>query len=263
MHALIGEGRTAEVFDIGDGLALKLFRAGFEDVADHEAGIARTITGLALPAPRLHRAMEEAGRKGLVYDRIDGESMLRRLFDNPMAIRRYAHMMAALQHAVHQRDAADRLPPLKDRLRRDIGSAPGLDAERRAAVLARLDALPDGTRVCHYDLHPDNILLRGETPILIDWPNAVAGDPAADVCRTSLIAGSTILPPDTPHHLRGPIARFRESMQRQYLQEYLRLSGIAQAQVERWYAPVAAARMREAIDGEQPYLLACIDRSLA
>ena len=46
----------------------------------------------------------------------------------------------------------------------------------------------DGARLVHFDLHPDNVLLGPDGPVLIDWTNAHAGDPDADVALTWLIA---------------------------------------------------------------------------
>jgi tRNA A-37 threonylcarbamoyl transferase component Bud32 len=64
---------------------------------------------------------------------------------------------------------------------------------RAAAVIAdlheRVHAIPfDGARLVHFDLHPDNVLLGPDGPVLIDWTNARGGDPDADVALTWLIA---------------------------------------------------------------------------
>lgn len=45
----------------------------------------------------------------------------------------------------------------------------------------------DGGRLVHFDLHPDNVLLGPRGPVLIDWTNAHAGRPEADVALTWLI----------------------------------------------------------------------------
>jgi aminoglycoside phosphotransferase (APT) family kinase protein len=53
----------------------------------------------------------------------------------------------------------------------------------------RVHAIPfDGARLVHFDLHPDNVLLGPDGPVLIDWTNARGGDPDADVALTWLIA---------------------------------------------------------------------------
>ncbi|MGW1549107.1 aminoglycoside phosphotransferase family protein [Streptomyces sp. NPDC002346] len=49
-------------------------------------------------------------------------------------------------------------------------------------------------RVLHLDLHPDNVILTGRGPVVIDWSNAGAGDPAADVAMTMVTVGSADVP---------------------------------------------------------------------
>jgi aminoglycoside phosphotransferase (APT) family kinase protein len=52
----------------------------------------------------------------------------------------------------------------------------------------RLHAIPfEGGRLVHFDLHPDNVLIGPDGPVLIDWTNAHGGDPAGDVAMTWLI----------------------------------------------------------------------------
>ena len=55
----------------------------------------------------------------------------------------------------------------------------------RAALAAdRADGLP--RRLLHMDLRPENILVRAERPVaILDWSNALAGDPALDLARTA------------------------------------------------------------------------------
>jgi aminoglycoside phosphotransferase (APT) family kinase protein len=77
---------------------------------------------------------------------------------------------------------------LLERIRRRPWELPGA-ARLIADLHERLHAVPyDGGRLVHFDLHPDNVLLAPRGPVLIDWTNAHAGDPDADVALTWLIA---------------------------------------------------------------------------
>lgn len=52
----------------------------------------------------------------------------------------------------------------------------------------RLHAIPyDGASLVHFDLHPENVMLGPDGPVVIDWTNARGGDPDADVALTWLI----------------------------------------------------------------------------
>jgi aminoglycoside phosphotransferase (APT) family kinase protein len=68
-----------------------------------------------------------------------------------------------------------------------------LDVERDAAELARLHrelhAIPfEGASLLHRDLHPGNVIRSPAGPVVIDWTNAAAGDPAFDVALVWVIA---------------------------------------------------------------------------
>src|SRR5918996_728749 len=53
----------------------------------------------------------------------------------------------------------------------------------------RVHGVPfDGARLLHFDLHPENVLMAPDGPVLIDWTNARGGDPDSDLAMTWLIA---------------------------------------------------------------------------
>lgn len=71
-----------------------------------------------------------------------------------------------------------------------------LDLERHPAELAGLhrrlhEILFEGAVLLHRDLHPENVILSPDGPVVIDWTNAAAGEPALDVALVWVIATST------------------------------------------------------------------------
>jgi aminoglycoside phosphotransferase (APT) family kinase protein len=59
---------------------------------------------------------------------------------------------------------------------------------RLAELHERLHAIPlDAGSLVHFDLHPDNVLMSPSGPVVIDWTNAHAGSPDADVAMTWII----------------------------------------------------------------------------
>jgi aminoglycoside phosphotransferase (APT) family kinase protein len=77
---------------------------------------------------------------------------------------------------------------LLDRIRRRPWTLPTA-ARVIAGLHERVHAVPyDEGRLVHFDLHPDNVLLGPDGPVLIDWTNARGGNPDADVALTWLIA---------------------------------------------------------------------------
>lgn len=92
---------------------------------------------------------------------------------------------------VHQQLQASSLPGLPDLVARlddeltRSGLPAGLSDELREqlAVLTRGEA----SRLCHFDLHPDNIIVADQRWVVIDWLTAANGPAIADQARTLLL----------------------------------------------------------------------------
>jgi len=172
---------------VGEDRALKLFREGLPaEVVDREADVTRRVHDAALPAPAVHGVVEVNGRLGITFDRVRGPSMFHILIARPWAVRRQAAVLADLHARLHNASVPG-LPSQRARLERRIRSAGEHDPALRDAVLAEVARLPNGNAVCHGDFHPDNVLISDTGPIIIDWLDASAGRPEADVARSLLL----------------------------------------------------------------------------
>lgn len=52
-------------------------------------------------------------------------------------------------------------------------------------------ATGDGVRLLHLDLHPANVILASDGPVVIDWTNARRGMPSFDVAITWVIGATS------------------------------------------------------------------------
>jgi aminoglycoside phosphotransferase (APT) family kinase protein len=236
---LIASGNVADVFARG-ARVLKLYkRPGAKAAAFREAALHAAVEaqGLAVPA----WGVEQVGdRWGVVFDRISGPSFAERMRAAPGLQPDYMEQIVRLQLRLHAAPAVA-FPGLKLRLADRIAIASSLDAARRAALTEALDKLPDGGRLCHGDFHPLNILGDAERPMVIDWPDATRGDPAADCCRSYLI-----------------LKIHAVDLAKPYLDLYCRLAGLRRDAVLRWLTCVAAARLAEEVPDETHRLLALV-----
>ncbi len=256
---LVGEGRTAEVFEWGDGSprsaaegegqVLKLFRDWYpaEDVR-FEAQVARTVHATGLAVPAVGDVIEVEGRWGIVYERVDGVSMLQRLISKPWAVARFARLLAKLQAAMHSRTAPE-LPSQRRRLERRIQAAKPLPPDLKDAALRALARLPDADVICHGDFHPDNVLMTARGSVIIDWIDATRGHPLADVARTSLIMRLGGLPPGAAR--RWLIQALRALFHTAYLRRYFQLRPGSRQLLAAWQVPVAAGHLEEGIVEEE------------
>ena len=260
----IGIGRTAEVFAWGDGRVIKVLRPGFPEAAgEREVAIAAFLNEAGLAAPRFFGTERVDGRLGLVYERLEGPSMLDRLTARPWLVDRIAARFAVLQAEIHGTQGAG-LPNLVVAIRGEIDMAtPELGPTRRHAALARLDRLTPGSVVCHGDMHPGNVILADRGPVVIDWPTARSGPAEADLARTLYLLTNAAVPVELPRLQRALIDAVRRRFAGTYLRLYRRARRVDDEQLALWRLPVLAARLAEDIDAERDDLLALFDIELA
>ncbi len=267
---MVGVGRTAEVLAWDEGHVIKLYRAGFRrGDAAFEAQATARIHQARVAAPAVLLAdtpdglFEEDGRFGVVFERVQGPSMLHELVAHPLRVRTYGREFARLHAEMHAARILG-LPSQRDGILHaaDRGAAAAGRCELALQVRERVSELPDGDAVCHGDFHPDNVLLSGRGPILIDWGSACRGSAAADVARTVLLVTCGGYPVGSPLRARILIGLLRRLFLRVYLGEYVRRSGATCREIEAWLGVMAVARLAEGIAGEDAALLAAAARHL-
>ena len=184
---VIARGRTAEVLAWQDQQVLKLFYAGVSaNSIEREARAARLVSAANFPTPKLLGDLKLDGRHGLVYQRIAGNSLMKLLGTRPWLCVRYARQFAELHTAIHcQRGSG--LPPVKAGIEYTIRHLEGLPPGLLETALDRLARLPDGETLCHFDYHPDQVMVTEKGQVVLDWMTAYAGQPAADVARTTVL----------------------------------------------------------------------------
>ncbi|MEP6660434.1 MAG: phosphotransferase [Acidimicrobiales bacterium] len=251
---VIGTGRTAFVVNHGPGTVLKCFREGF--TADDEW--MRTSQVAAAGSVAMARPVAKVD-EGIVFERIDGASMLDALSRRPWELGRHARALAALEAEVHAVNVPG-LPSTRGQLASAIGRA-GLDEITTRRALGALDTMPDGDRLAHGDLHPGNVLFAERGPVLIDWADATRGDPLADAARTWLLLTVAAIPDGAP--LRWLVVRARARFAAAWHMAYTAAHPHDPLLLERWFTIVAAARLAEAIEAERRELLDIVDKGLA
>lgn len=257
----VARGRTAEIFVLDEKRVLKLFQlVSAHAAAQHEFAIAQAVHACGVPAPRAHELIVVEGRAGIVYDRVNADSMLKRLSSRPWQARKLAHLLADLHVGIHKQSAQG-LPLQRERAVRHIGHLDVLTADEKANVLAKLNLLPVGTSLCHGDFHPDNVLLAADGPCIIDWANATSGNLNADVQWTSLVLRLGEVPATTPSFMRMLISWMRRTFHDSYFNRYISASMAWKLDIDAWAVPCAALRLADDIPEERDYLLSLVRTS--
>ena len=260
----VAEGREAEMFAWEDGSILRLMREpGAEGRNQGQAAAMEAARSRGVRVPAVLGAATVMGRPGLIMERIDGPDLLTLVGSRPWTVFRVGRICGEVHAQLHEVQAPRVIPSLKEALKRRIETTGQLPQHLAEFALEALDGLPDGDALCHGDFHPGNILLAGEEPVLIDWTNAMRGDPAADVARTRMMLRLGEPPPGTSFALRTLARVGRSLLVTLYLRSYRRARPLDMDAVKRWEVPVAAARLSEGIEEEVPRLLAFLERAAA
>ncbi|MEO8903380.1 MAG: phosphotransferase [Polyangiaceae bacterium] len=205
--------------------------------------------------------VEVRERTGIVFEYVDGPSLMMTLSAKPWHLRRGARELAELHASIHGCSAPN-LPTQAESLRPLIESAKGLSPRQRDAALSAVERLPEGDTLCHGDLHPGNVIEGGYGLVAIDWATAARGDPLVDMSITGMIMGLGELPPGTPWLLRSVLPFARSLARKAYLGRY-RVATNARAELCAWQLPLAAARLGRGLGGERTALLRLIEAEVA
>lgn len=168
---ILARGREAVILDAGPGVVLRTYLDGRDTTA--EVLLHRHVADLGFPVPRL--VSQEPG--GMVIERVDGPTLIEALVQGEVSTAEVGAMLADLHRRLHALPA----PP-------DLGGA-SLRAE--AAGSLRADRTAD--RVLHQDLHPANVLLGADGPVVIDWASGAVGHPDTDLGHTALVLAAVVV----------------------------------------------------------------------
>jgi aminoglycoside phosphotransferase (APT) family kinase protein len=245
-QAVVGNGRTAQVIALDKERIVKRYRSSFPAHAVRaEFAASDWVYRQGLSVPRVFELLEEEAGLAIVFQRIQGPTLMKRILV-PGFQKRGARLLASLQAEMNRIPVDESAPfrSMKNALTASIREAPLLTETDKERIIRYTEALPEETRLCHGDFHPDNVLL-GAQPCIIDWATAVSGSPAGDAARTVLMLQYGSLPDGTPQWINTVIGLVRKRLTRTYLEHYLKLSGISRRELEQWMLPVAAARLIE------------------
>jgi aminoglycoside phosphotransferase (APT) family kinase protein len=161
---LIASGRAADVYDLGDGTVLRRYRDDGHDV-DEEARVMRYVAAHGVRVPEVVAAHD----RDLVMERIAGRTLLEELAERPTRLLGAGRLVAELQARLADIEAPEWMMP------------PGWESSGRAAT---------DQRVLHLDLHPMNVMVSDDGPVLIDWTNAAGGPPGFDAAMTCVLVAT-------------------------------------------------------------------------
>lgn len=150
---LIASGRSADIYDVGAGRVLRRLRSG--TIGEHEVTAMRAAREGGVPVP----AVFGVDGADLVMERVVGRSMIDEIGRRPWAAHRFGRELGRLHLML-----------------RAVPAPPALRG--------------DGSVLVHNDLHPGNVVVTAEGPVVIDWESASAGPPDRDAAQMWALAAA-------------------------------------------------------------------------
>jgi aminoglycoside phosphotransferase (APT) family kinase protein len=177
---LLARGRDGDIFEYAPGLVLRKARDG-RSIA-HEARTMRYVADHGYPVPRIEEVRADGAE--IVMERVEGPMMVAAMVRPPWKLAAHLRVLADLHDRLHEIEGPDWLPAM-----------PG-----------------GGDRLLHLDLHPLNVIMSPNGPVVVDWPNARRGDPMADVALTYALLSCGRIPLPRPiaaalNAVRRPVMR--------------------------------------------------------
>lgn len=197
---LIGVGRSADVYDVGGGRVLRRYRDPLAS-AEREAEVMSWVHDAGYPVPKVH----DWSGPDLVMDRLEGPTLLSSIGARPWTLWSAGTLLADLHDRLHRIDAS---------------------SLAASGVVGR--SAGQGSSVVHLDLHPDNVVLSPDGPVVIDWANVAIGDGDYDVAYVWMVL--TIARRAGPARQRATDAVGRRVLVASFLRRYDR-SSVARALV--------------------------------
>jgi hypothetical protein len=258
----IAVGRTAEIYSYGDGKVVKLFFPTTPQAwIEKEIGIGQYIQATDLPVPRVYERVRINDRDGVIYERIEGPSLLNELAIKPWNVVKYARLLAKLHARVHEVESPVGLEAQRDWATGGIFEKDKLTEDKKTRIRQLLNSLPDGDRLCHGDFHPGNIIFTHRGLVIIDWMTVSKGVASGDIARTSIILEAASAPEGTP--MRWLLEWVRKLFLKVYLNTYFKLRPAVKETFTAWQVVMAANFLSDvSVQGEEAGLISIIERGL-
>ena len=251
------KGRSAEIFNNGDGKITKLFFADYSrDYAEKEYRNTKVAADLGCTDMKVYDMVEQDGRYGFVMDYVDGVSQNDLSTKKPSYFLRGGKDLARCHvriQAKHTKDLDDIRAVCSNLLADPVMDF--LTTEEKVAARQYILSLPEEDTVLHLDLHTGNVLVdQSGNCYIIDWVTAARGNRAVEEALMEfLFSEAELFPEASPMQLKV-FRAVRGFVGKQFFKEYQKLTPISAEEIERYRLLALIFRRSWNIEVERPYL---------
>lgn len=252
----LASGKTADIHQVDEERVAKVFRPDVDrSIVLMEQRKTAAVHGVGLSVPKVGDIVEEKGRIALLFQRVHGPTMQQAALSDPASAHHLASLLADLHWKMHAVEAPEALPFQFEVVKHRIERTSKLSRDLKKSLIERASRLVKAKQLCHGDFHPGNIVQSKEGLVIIDWNDAVAGEPIADVARTSLLLlGHVETEVESPEEA-GFIRLFHQTYLHRYMTRCSRWD-----EYRMWLPIVAAVRLTEKVPHQVDWLKSIAER---
>lgn len=217
-------GRRSKIYLWGrnDDQVIKIYDKGFpvnEILREYSNNcVLINIKGINIPLVRTY--IREGNRAGIVFDRIEGTSVMDLMQKKPWKTVSLIRQLCDLQLRLN-RNVTSGLLGQEDQFMPDIQTSERLSTKEKQVVSQTMKQLHFRDAVCHGDFHHGNVIVTKNVWYVIDWMDAFSGNPLLDAALTAVNAVISSSPEHIPHFYRSIYHSLRNlPLDRLYLRWY-------------------------------------------
>jgi RIO-like serine/threonine protein kinase len=180
MDKILGQGKTATIY-LQDSFAVKVYEKTMDQRwIEHEKQILKRVYDQTeILVPKVY----ESKNHQIKMDCIDGVSLGDRMQKEKYKLA--CEDMVDLQMQIHSYQGV--LRENAHLVYKEIIEKSKVSKNLKDMALASLEKVPVKDYLCHFDLHPLNIMYDQNDYYIIDWMNAKNANPILDIARTYII----------------------------------------------------------------------------
>ncbi len=235
----IGEGNTAEVYELNESKVIKLYREGYsESIAKEEYRKAKLMMKFPFSKAKTVDFLIIENRFAILYEMIYGISLERWVYET-QNLSGCAKYLADLHKEILLCEIENEtIEGYKNVISYFIKQADVSEIEKNKAIEI-LKHLPEGKNLCHGDYHPGNVMIDKEKSTVIDFLNICKGPQLYDIARTVYLIQYTPVPQGCDNIER--MSMMREQVATLYLKEM----GASREEIKPYLEVIFVARKGE------------------
>jgi len=182
---MIAKGANGECYKVDDETVLKLYYDYIDEAsAAKEKTLAKKAFVAGVPTAISYDVVACGNRKGVLYEMLKADTLSKYIEKNVHRLDAVVEMYVGLCKQIHAIAGDPDIFP--DAVVLGCGYVDACDLfndGQRTAIKDRLLRAERANTLIHWDLHPGNIMMQGDSPCLIDMGDMAIGTPYFDVAQ--------------------------------------------------------------------------------